>query len=354
MMQMMGMLLQHIQNQRRDDEEDGGLRLEFARKKSHSGKRCLSALADQAAEAREPLLQRARTLESGPLESGAFGTAAAAAAPIPIATSEMQSAIAEPDSESAIAKPLESAIAEPTSAIAKQDSESAKARPDLESAIAEPENAIAKQDPKSANAKPDPLSKHSATLLDAIVERDAERAQLSRERAAAKKAAAKLEKAAAKLANDKAKEEDAAAKKAAARLEKWKANEEKAAAKKAAAKLEKDKAKEGKAAAKKVAAAKKAAAKLEKDKDNAKASKGSGSSNPVLPTPKDAAAAIPEKPTQVRIDHEASRTQYLVRTGLKGPGQTKSFKYGDLRSKEKALAEAKHWANEKWLLMTDS
>ena len=51
------------------------------------------------------------------------------------------------------------------------------------------------------------------------------------------------------------------------------------------------------------------------------------------------APAIGEaKPT---MSHEGSRTQYLCRTGVKGPGQYHAIKYGDgIRTKERARLEA--------------
>ena len=42
------------------------------------------------------------------------------------------------------------------------------------------------------------------------------------------------------------------------------------------------------------------------------------------------------------MSHEVSRTQYLVRTGVKGAGQSSAFKYGEEagRSQQKAKAAA--------------
>ena len=148
-------------------------------------------------------------------------------------------------------------------------------------------------------------------MLDALVERDADRAQVSKDKAAAKKAAAKLEK---ELEKDKAK---------------------------AAENGQKDKAKAAENGQKK------------------KQGKGSGSAccnsavgDIVLRTPKKAAAAKEGKPTAVKnpknkpsMSHEATRTQYLVRTGVKGAGQSTPFKYGEeagmSQQDAKAAAEKK-------------
>jgi hypothetical protein len=117
---------------------------------------------------------------------------------------------------------------------------------------------------------------HAASLLDALVARDAERAQVSKDKAAVKKAAAKLEKENAKPA-----------------------------------KLEKENAKPGKL-----------------EKENAKPGK--------------VTAVKKSKPS---MSHEASRTQYLVRTGLKGTGQSSTFKYGEEAGTSQA--DAKAAANQK-------
>ena len=44
------------------------------------------------------------------------------------------------------------------------------------------------------------------------------------------------------------------------------------------------------------------------------------------------------------VSIEKSRSQVLYRSGLKGPGQSKVFKYTDAASKAKALREAKNMA----------
>jgi hypothetical protein len=58
-----------------------------------------------------------------------------------------------------------------------------------------------------------------------------------------------------------------------------------------------------------------------------------------------ASAVGKAKPTW---SHEGSRTQYLCRTGVKGPGQSHAIKYGDgIMTKEGARLEAVRWVAEK-------
>ena len=69
---------------------------------------------------------------------------------------------------------------------------------------------------------------------------------------------------------------------------------------------------------------------------------------PKAKAPAKAAAAVSQVPVDTStakpsFAHEKSRMQYLARTGLKGPGQTKAFKYTDEDSRQQAFASAKSW-----------
>ena len=56
--------------------------------------------------------------------------------------------------------------------------------------------------------------------------------------------------------------------------------------------------------------------------------------------------AKPSKRHEPRVDEEATRSHFLARTGLSGPGQNKCFKYGSGVSKAAAKKAAKKWLND--------
>ena len=270
MMAMMSMLLQKQRGDSLDDEDEP--RLKFTGKK-----RCLLALAGDS-DRGESELRRARTVGSLELKD-AFDTAV-----VPSESAiEQPSQITQP---AQIAPPSQSSIAQFTAPSA-----------DL--------NVIAdRTEFEKASSKPEPTS--SASLLDALMARDAERAQVSKDKAAAKRADAKLEK-------------------------------EKAAE---TAKLEKGNVK---------------AAETVQKKKPGKGS-GSGCCNSVasaitLTPPKKDAATKQGKLTAVKnpkpsMSHESTRMQYLVRTGVKGAGQSSTFKYGAGMSQQDAKAAAEKKVSE--------
>ena len=241
MMAMMAMMSMLLQKQRGDShDEEGGLRLQFP----NGRKRCLMALEGSADDG-ESQLRRARTLES--LEDGA------------------SAAKKKADDESSQPSQAHSQITAPSAQL--------KAITDR----TEPEKAPSKAQPTPA-----------ASLLDALVLRDAERAQVSKDKAAAKKAAAKLEKE-----NN--------------------------------AKPEKENVKPGENVPKK--------------------KHGQGKGQEKNPTTAKQGKLTAVKKSKPSMSHEASRTQYLVRTGLKGTGQSSTFKYGEEAGTSQA--DAKAAANQK-------
>ena len=284
MMAMMAMMNMIFQKQRGDShDEEGGLRLQFP----NGRKRCLMAL-EGSADTGGSELRRARTLES-------LGDSAANKK----ADDEVVADKKKADDEAAAKKKADDEAAakkkadDEAAAKKKADDESSQPSQNSQpsqSSIAQHLQITApsaqlkaitdRTEPEKAPSKAQPTP--AASLLDALVARDAERAQVSKDKAAAKKAAAKLEKENAKPA----------------KLEKENAKP---------AKLEKEKAKPGKL-----------------EKENAKPGKVTDVKN--------------SKPS---MSHEVSRTQYLVRTGVKGAGQSSTFKYGEeAGSQQKAKAAA--------------
>ena len=266
MMAMMAMMSNMLFQKQRGDshDEEGGLRLQFP---SGRAKRCLLAL-EGSSDPGESQLRRARTLES--LE---YGDSAA-----------KKKADDESSQPSQNSQPSQSSIAQHLQITAP--SAELKAITDR----TEPEKALSKAQPTPA-----------ASLLDALVARDAERAQVSKDKAAAKKAAAKLEKD----------------------------------AKKATAELEKENAKPGENVPKKL------------EKENVKPGEnvlkkkhGQGKVQKKNPTAAKQEKLTPVKKSKPSMSHEASRTQYQVRTGLKGTGQNSSFKYGEEAGTSQADAKA--------------
>ena len=228
---------------------------------------------------------------------------------------------------------------------------------------------VAKAQEESPFGLPAAREPSADQLLDAIIQRDAERAEAAKVAAAAKRAAA------------------AAAKKEAAQLEKAEAAKAAEAAKEAApadgeAKLPvkagakppavakpsavgKPRGKRpavGKAVGmppaigKRPAVAKPSAVGVGKPPAVAKPSAVGVGMPPAVakhqppavakpPTVGKAPAIGEAKPT---MSHEGSRTQYLCRTGVKGPGQSHAIKYGDgIMTKEGARLEAVRWVAEK-------
>ena len=250
MMAMMAMMNMIFQKQRGDShDEEAGLRLQFP----NGRKRCLMAL-EGSADPGGSELRRARTLES-------LGDSAASKKADDEVVAAKKKADDEGPQPSQNSQPSQSSIAQHLQIIAPR---------------AQLKAITDRTEPEKAPSK-------AASLLDALVARDAERAQVSKDKAAAKKAAAKLEKENAKPA----------------KLEKENAKH---------AKLDKENAKTGKL-----------------EKENAKPGKVTDVKN--------------SKPS---MSHEVSRTQYLVRTGVKGAGQSSAFKYGEEagRSQQKAKAAA--------------
>ena len=224
---------------------------------------------------------------------------------------------------------------------------------------------VAKAQEESPFGLPKAREPSADELLDAIIQRDAERAEAAKVAAAAKRAAA------------------AAAKKEAAQLEKAEAAKAAEAAKEAApadgeAKLPVKAGAKPPAVAKPSAVGKppglcgkppglfgkrpavgKAVGKppaIGKPPAVAKPSAVGVGMPPAVAKPQPPAVAKPPavgkasavgkaKPTW---SHEGSRTQYLCRTGVKGPGQSHAIKYGDgIRTKERARLEAVRWVAEK-------
>ena len=280
MMAMMAMMNMLFQKQRGDShDEEGGLRLQFP----NGRKRCLMAL-EGSADPGESELRRARTLES-------LGDSAANEK----ADDEVVAAKKKADDEAAAKKKADDEAA----AKKKTDDESSQPSQNSQpsqSSIAQHLQITAQRaqlkaitdrtEPEKAPSKAQPTP--AASLLDALVARDAERAQVSKDKAAAKKAAAKLEK-------------------------------------ENAAKLEKENVKPG---------------------DNVPKKKhGQGKVQKKNPTAAKQGKLTAVKKSKPSMSHEASRTQYLVRTGLKGTGQSSTFKYGEEAGTSQA--DAKAAANQK-------
>ena len=280
MMAMMAMMNMIFQKQRGDShDEEGGLRLQFP----NGRKRCLMAL-EGSADAGESELRRARTLES-------LGDSAANKK----ADDEVVAAKKKADDEAAAKKKADDEAA----AKKKTDDESSQPSQNSQpsqSSIAQHLQITApraqlkaitdRTEPEKAPSKAQPTP--AASLLDALVARDAERAQVSKDKAAAKKAAAKLEK-------------------------------------ENAANLEKENVKPG---------------------DNVPKKKhGQGKVQKKNPTAERGGKLTAVKKSKPSMSHEASRTQYLVRTGLKGTGQSSTFKYGEEAGTSQA--DAKAAANQK-------
>ena len=306
MMAMMAMMSMLFQKQRGDShDEEGGLRLQFP---SGRAKRCLLAL-EGSSDPGESQLRRARTLES--LE---YGDSAAKKK----ADDEAVAAKKKADDEAAAKKKADDEAAakkkadDEAAAKKKADDESSQPSQNSQpsqSSIAQHLQITApsaelkaitdRTEPEKALSKAQPTP--AASLLDALVARDAERAQVSKDKAAAKKAAAKLEKD----------------------------------AKKATAELEKENAKPGENVPKKL------------EKENVKPGEnvpkkkhGQGKVQKKNPTAAKQEKLTPVKKSKPSMSHEASRTQYQVRTGLKGTGQNSSFKYGEEAGTSQADAKA--------------
>ena len=290
MMAMMAMMNMIFQKQRGDShDEEGGLRLQFP----NGRKRCLMAL-EGSADHGESQLRRARTLES-------LGDSAANKK----ADDEVVAAKKKADDEAAAKKEADDEAAakkkadDEAAAKKKTDDESSQPSQNSQpsqSSIAQHLQITAQRaqlkaitdrtEPEKAPSKAQPTP--AASLLDALVARDAERAQVSKDKAAAKKAAAKLEK-------------------------------------ENAANLEKENVKPG---------------------DNVPKKKhGQGKVQKKNPTAEKGGKLTAVKKSKPSMSHEASRTQYLVRTGLKGTGQSSTFKYGEEAGTSQA--DAKAAANQK-------
>ena len=290
MMAMMAMMNMIFQKQRGDShDEEGGLRLQFP----NGRKRCLMAL-EGSADPGESQLRRARTLES-------LGDSAANKK----ADDEVVAAKKKADDEAAAKKEADDEAAakkkadDEAAAKKKTDDESSQPSQNSQpsqSSIAQHLQITApraqlkaitdRTEPEKAPSKAQPTP--AASLLDALVARDAERAQVSKDKAAAKKAAAKLEK-------------------------------------ENAANLEKENVKPG---------------------DNVPKKKhGQGKVQKKNPTAEKGGKLTAVKKSKPSMSHEASRTQYLVRTGLKGTGQSSTFKYGEEAGTSQA--DAKAAANQK-------
>ena len=290
MMAMMAMMNMIFQKQRGDShDEEGGLRRQFP----NGRKRCLMAL-EGAADTGGSELRRARTLES-------LGDSAANKK----ADDEVVAAKKKADDEAAAKKKADDEAAakkkadDEAAAKKKADDESSQPSQNSQpsqSSIAQHLQITAQRaqlkaitdrtEPEKAPSKAQPTP--AASLLDALVARDAERAQVSKDKAAAKKAAAKLEK-------------------------------------ENAAKLEKENVKPG---------------------DNVPKKKhGQGKVQKKNPTAEKGGKLTAVKKSKPSMSHEASRTQYLVRTGLKGTGQSSTFKYGEEAGTSQA--DAKAAANQK-------
>jgi hypothetical protein len=280
MMAMMAMMNMIFQKQRGDShDEEGGLRLQFP----NGRKRCLMAL-EGSADPGESQLRRARTLES-------LGDSAANEK----ADDEVVAAKKKADDEAAAKKKADDEAAAKKKADDESSQPSQNSQPS-QSSIAQHLQITAQRaqlkaitdrtEPEKAPSKAQPTP--AASLLDALVARDAERAQVSKDKAAAKKAAAKLEK-------------------------------------ENAAKLEKENVKPG---------------------DNVPKKKhGQGKVQKKNPTAEKGGKLTAVKKSKPSMSHEASRTQYLVRTGLKGTGQSSTFKYGEEAGTSQA--DAKAAANQK-------
>ena len=280
MMAMMAMMNMIFQKQRGDShDEEAGLRLQFP----NGRKRCLMAL-EGSADPGESQLRRARTLES-------LGDSAANKK----ADDEVVAAKKKADDEAAAKKKADDEAAAKKKADDESSQPSQNSQPS-QSSIAQHLQITApsaqlkaitdRTEPEKAPSKAQPTP--AASLLDALVARDAERAQVSKDKAAAKKAAAKLEK-------------------------------------ENAANLEKENVKPG---------------------DNVPKKKhGQGKVQKKNPTAERGGKLTAVKKSKPSMSHEASRTQYLVRTGLKGTGQSSTFKYGEEAGTSQA--DAKAAANQK-------
>jgi hypothetical protein len=292
MMAMAAMMSMLLQKQRGDShDEEGGLRLEFP----NGRKRCLMAL-EGSADAGESQLRRARTLER--LEDDASASKQKADDEVVAAKKKADDEAAakkKADDEAAAKKKADDEAAAKKKADDESSQPSQNSQPS-QSSIAQHLQITApsaqlkaitdRTEPEKAPSKAQPTP--AASLIDALVARDAERAQVSKDKAAAKKAAAKLEK-------------------------------------ENAAKLEKENVKPGENVPKK--------------------KHGQGKVQKKNPTAAKQGKLTAVKKSKPSMSHEASRTQYLVRTGLKGTGQSSTFKYGEEAGTSQADAQAA--ANQK-------
>ena len=292
MMAMAAMMSMLFQKQRGDShDEEGGLRLQFP----NGRKRCLMAL-EGSADPGESELRRARTLES--LEHGASAAKKKADDEVVAAKKKADDEAAakkKADDEAAAKKKADDEAAAKKKADDESSQPSQNSQPS-QSSIAQHLQITApsaqlkaitdRTEPEKAPSKAQPTP--AASLIDALVARDAERAQVSKDKAAAKKAAAKLEK-------------------------------------ENAAKLEKENVKPGENVPKK--------------------KHGQGKVQKKNPTAAKQGKLTAVKKSKPSMSHEASRTQYLVRTGLKGTGQSSTFKYGEEAGTSQADAQAA--ANQK-------
>ena len=292
MMAMAAMMSMLFQKQRGDShDEEGGLRLQFP----NGRKRCLMAL-EGSADPGESELRRARTLES--LEHGASAANKKADDEVVAAKKKADDEAAakkKADDEAAAKKKADDEAAAKKKADDESSQPSQNSQPS-QSSIAQHLQITApsaqlkaitdRTEPEKAPSKAQPTP--AASLIDALVARDAERAQVSKDKAAAKKAAAKLEK-------------------------------------ENAAKLEKENVKPGENVPKK--------------------KHGQGKVQKKNPTAAKQGKLTAVKKSKPSMSHEASRTQYLVRTGLKGTGQSSTFKYGEEAGTSQA--DAKAAANQK-------
>ena len=274
MMAMAAMMSMLLQKQRGDShDEEGGLRLQFP----NGRKRCLMAL-EGSADPGESELRRARTLES--LEHGASAAKKKA-------DDEVVAAKKKADDEAAAKKKADDEAAAKKKADDESSQPSQNSQPS-QSSIAQHLQITApsaqlkaitdRTEPEKAPSKAQPTP--AASLIDALVARDAERAQVSKDKAAAKKAAAKLEKENVKPGENVLKKKH-----------------------------------------------------------------GQGKVQKKNPTAAKQGKLTAVKKSKPSMSHEASRTQYLVRTGLKGTGQSSTFKYGEEAGTSQA--DAKAAANQK-------
>ena len=96
---------------------------------------------------------------------------------------------------------------------------------------------------------------------------------------------------------------------------------------------------EAKSTAVKAKAKGKASTNKAKDKAKVVHTKGKASTNKA----KDKAKVVHKAP---HFSDESSRSQFMARTGLPGPGQTQAFKYSSSSSKDKARKLAEKWVSQ--------